>query len=153
MAEHTFIAEPDALDVRATYIFDKPVEQVFAGYTNPELLPKWWIDPSTPLRVEKMDVRDGGEWRFINVDGNEEYLFRGVYHTVKQNERIVATWAFDLVPSVALHTITFESLPDGKTKLSEQLVFQSVAERQGMMDSGVTEESITAMMDRLAALL
>ncbi|HKX73015.1 MAG TPA: SRPBCC domain-containing protein [Candidatus Saccharimonadales bacterium] len=137
----------------STYIFDAPASRVFAAYTDPTLIPKWWIDPSSPLNVEVMDVREGGQWRFINTVGGDEYLFRGVYHKVVKGELLVGTWAFEAVPSVMLHTVTFEELSGGKTRLTDQMIFQSVEERQAMMESGMNEDSVVAMMDRLARLV
>jgi uncharacterized protein YndB with AHSA1/START domain len=50
-----------------------------------------------------------------------------------------------------LDTATFDEV-DGKTKLTQQSVFQSVADRDGMVQSGM-EEGSTESMDRLAELL
>jgi uncharacterized protein YndB with AHSA1/START domain len=152
MADHTFKAEPNSLAVEATYVFDAPADKVFERYTDQALIPKWWVPEGSGLRVEKMDVRDAGEWRFVMSDG-QDFLFRGVYHKVVKNELIVGTWAFDAMPSVVLHTTTFENLPDGKAKITEQFVFQSVEDREAMMKSGMDEESVVGMMDRLAKLI
>jgi uncharacterized protein YndB with AHSA1/START domain len=52
---------------------------------------------------------------------------------------------------VLLQTATFEPLGD-KTKLVQQAVFQSVADRDGMVASGMKKGSDDSM-DRLAELL
>lgn len=52
---------------------------------------------------------------------------------------------------VLLGIVTFEEL-DGKTKLTEKSVFESVEDRDGMLKSGM-EEGGSETMDRLAELL
>ena len=152
MKKHIFTAGANSLQVVSEYIFDVPRHQVFKAFVDPTLIPKWWIDPTTTLIVEKMDVRNGGEWRFINRIEGGDYLFRGVYHKVVDNELVVTTWAFDPMPSVMLETVKFEDI-DGKTKVIDQYLFQSLEDRQAMMDSGVTESAILAMRERLEELL
>jgi uncharacterized protein YndB with AHSA1/START domain len=103
-----------------------------------------------------MDVRSGGLWRFINQDpdGNE-YGFHGVYHEVCAPERIIDTFEFEGLPEaghVCLETLTLEALPGGRTRLTAQSVFQSVADRDGALQSGM-EEGLNDSYARLTELL
>lgn len=98
-------------------------------------------------------MRPGGIWRILNrdVDGNE-YAFHGVYHEVTSPARLVYTFEFEDLPGhVLLGIVTFEE-QDGKTKLTEKSVFESVEDRDGMLKSGM-EEGGFETMDRLAELL
>ena len=100
-----------------------------------------------------MDLRPGGRWRYVQRDpqGNE-HTFHGVYHDIAAPERLVFTFEYEGVPGhVVLETLTLEEL-DGKTRLTDQSVFQSVADRDGMVQSGM-ESGATEMMDRLEELL
>jgi uncharacterized protein YndB with AHSA1/START domain len=100
-----------------------------------------------------MDVRPGGAWRFVqrDPDGNE-FAFNGVYHEVLPPERLVYTFEFEGVPGhVLLETVTFEEL-DGKTRLTDRSVFQTVEDRDAMVQSGM-ESGAKEAMDRLAELL
>jgi len=100
-----------------------------------------------------MDLRPGGRWRYVQRDpqGNE-HAFHGVYHDIAAPERLVFTFEYEGVPGhVVLETLTLEEL-DGKTRLTDQSVFQSVADRDGMVQSGM-ESGATEMMDRLEELL
>jgi uncharacterized protein YndB with AHSA1/START domain len=99
-----------------------------------------------------MNVKDGGEWRFVNTIEGQDYLFRGVYHKVVKNEQLVGTWAFDPMPAVILHTVIFEDA-NGGTKVSEQFVFQSLSAKKSLMDTGLSEDATRAMMERLAQLI
>lgn len=151
MADHTFTADPGSLAIVTTYVFDKSREEVFKAYNDPDLIPKWWIEEGADLKVEKMDVKPGGSWRFL-MGGGQGPAFRGVYHEVTSPEKVITTWQFEGAPTVILETVTFEESEDGKTKVTDQMVFQSVKDRQMMLDTGMSEGSVP-MMDRLAKLL
>jgi uncharacterized protein YndB with AHSA1/START domain len=126
---------------------------VFKAYTDPNRLPQWWGLKGFTTTVDKMDVRPGGVWRFAqrNADGNE-YAFHGVYHAIVSPERLVCTFEFEGMPGhILLESVTFEE-QDGKTKLTDQSVFQSVGDRDGMLSSGM-EQGWAETMDRFAELL
>jgi len=53
---------------------------------------------------------------------------------------------------LALETLTLEALPGGRTRLTAQSVFQSVADRDGALQSGM-EEGVNDSHERLAELL
>jgi uncharacterized protein YndB with AHSA1/START domain len=103
--------------------------------------------------MDKFDVRRGGEWRVVQVDSSgHEHAFRGVHHDVVAPERIVATFEYEGVPGhVLMQTATFEAVGD-KTRIVQQAVFQSVADRDGMVASGMKRGSDDSM-DRLTELL
>src|SRR5262245_58208101 len=103
-----------------------------------------------------MDVRPGGQWRWINRDAQgNAYAFHGVYHEVLAPVRIIDTFEFEGLAesgNVCLETLTLEELPGGRTRLTAHSVFQSVADRDGMLQSGM-EAGTRETYDRLAALL
>jgi hypothetical protein len=51
-----------------------------------------------------------------------------------------------------LETLRLEELPGGRTKLTIQVVFQSIVDRDGMLQSGI-EEGLNESHDRLEELL
>jgi uncharacterized protein YndB with AHSA1/START domain len=125
---------------------------VFKAQTDPVLFPQFWGPERYTTRVERMEVRKGGVWRVIQIDAEgNEFAFNGVYHEVTP-ERIIDTWEWEGMPGhVLLETITLEEI-DGRTKLTNVSVFQSVEDRDGMYRTGMVEGS-EATMDRLAKLL
>jgi uncharacterized protein YndB with AHSA1/START domain len=147
------VAEPGTQEVITTRLFDAPRERLFKALTDPSLIPQWWGPADLKTIVEKMDVKPGGSWRFIHRDAaGREYAFHGVYHEISSPERLVYTFEFEGTPGhVALETVTLEN-HGGKTMLRDQLVFQSVEDRDGMVQSGM-EEGNNASMDRLDTLL
>ncbi len=146
-------AEPGGREIVITTVFDAPRELVFKAYTDPNLIPQWWGLKEHTTTVDIMDVRRGGVWRLVSRDPNgNEFAFNGVYHSVVPPERLVRTSEFEGVPGhVSLETATFEA-HDGKTTVTAIAVFQTVEDRDGMLQSGM-ERGATETMGRLAELL
>ncbi|MHB8118993.1 MAG: SRPBCC domain-containing protein [Methanothrix sp.] len=78
--------------------------------------------------------------------------FTGVYREIVPPEREVHTFEFEGMPGhVILETSTLEEF-EGKTKLTVTDLFQTVEDRDGMINSRM-KEGATESMDRLEALL
>jgi uncharacterized protein YndB with AHSA1/START domain len=153
MAETRITAEPGRQDLVIRRTFDAARERVFKALTDPGSIPKWWGPGSLTTTVDKMEVKPGGLWRFVQRDpeGNE-FAFHGVYHESVPPRRLVYTFEWEGMPGhVSLETITLEER-DGKTETTDKVVFQSVEDRDGMLKSGM-EEGAKESMDRLEALL
>lgn len=121
--------------------FDAPRELVFKAFNEPDLLVQWLGPDRLKMKIEKYDNRSGGAYRFIHIDekGNE-YGFNGVIHEIAEPERMIRTFEFEGLPErghVSLETATFENLPNGRTLLKIHSVFKSVADRDGMISSGM----------------
>lgn len=145
-------AEPGKQDIVITREFDAPRELVFKAYTDPNLISQWWGPKEVTTIVDKMEAKKGGMWRFVHKAKDVEYAFNGVYHDVVSPERVVQTFEFEpMAGHVLLETITFED-HGGKTKLISQSVFQSVEDRDGMLQSGM-ESGAAESNDRLDELL
>jgi uncharacterized protein YndB with AHSA1/START domain len=149
-------AEPGKQEIVITREFDAPRELVFKVCTDPELLPQWWGPRYLSTEVDRMDVRPGGQWRFINRDAEgNEYAFHGVYHEILVPQRIIDTFEFEGLTEtghVTLETMKLDELPGGRTGLTVQSVFQTVADRDGMLQSGM-EEGVNDTYNRLEELL
>ena len=152
----TITAEPGKQEIVITREFDAPRELVFKAYSDPKLIPQWWGPRYLATEVDKMDLRPGGQWRFINRDARgNAYAFHGVYHEVLAPERIIDTFEFEGLPEtghVTLETMRLQALPGGRTRLITQSVYQSVADRDGALQSGM-ESGIIETYDRLEELL
>lgn len=133
-------ADPGKQEVRITRLFDAPRALVFKAMTSPELVPHWWgMDDN--VQIDSMDVRKGGIWRYIErTEDGQELPFNGVYHVVVPDEMIVQTFEFEPLPGhhVILETIRLEDEGD-KTRLNVVSVFQSVEDRDGMVQAGMQE--------------
>src|SRR2546423_14753077 len=135
----TNLAEPGKQEILITREFDAPRELVFKACTNPELIPQWWGPRNLSTEVDKMDVRPGGQWRFLNRDAQgNAYAFHGVYHEVLAPESIFDTFEFEGVPEtghVTLEIMKLEAMPGGRTKLIVQSGFQSGADPNTALQS------------------
>ena len=133
--------------------FDAPRDLLFRAFTEPDLLVQWLGPRRLSMEIERYDVRDGGAWRYINRDehGNE-FAFHGVFHGTPTPERMVQTFEFDGAPGhVALDALTFEER-DGRTTVRTHSVYQSVQDRDAMVEGGM-ESGINEGFDRLDELL
>jgi uncharacterized protein YndB with AHSA1/START domain len=146
--------EPGKQEIVLTQAFDAPRELVWEACTDPELVSQWWGPKSLKTTVEQMDVRPGGLWRIVQRDAEgNEYAFHGIFHEVTAPEQLVYTFEFEGMPGhVLLETDTFEDLGSNRTKMTNRLVFQSVEDRDAMLQSGMRAE-MDEIMDLLDELL
>ncbi|MFI6265935.1 SRPBCC family protein [Micromonospora sp. NPDC051006] len=146
---------PSDHEISLTRSFDAPRDLVFAAHTQAEHLKRWW-GRGNPLDVE-IDFREGGRYRFVEhaQDGND-YAFRGEFREIVVPERIVQTFEFEGMPGhVAVETLVFAE-QDGRTVVTGTTRFDTTGERDGMLDSGMSQgaaESYAALDRHLATLL
>jgi uncharacterized protein YndB with AHSA1/START domain len=151
----TITAEPGKQELFITREFDATRELVFKAHTDPDLFVQWLGPRGLTTTLETFEPVNGGKWRFIqrDQDGNE-FGFHGVFHEVS-SDRVIQTFEFDGLPEsghVVLETIRFEELPNGRTRLTSQSVYQSVADRDGMIQAGM-ESGIVDGYERLDEIL
>ena len=147
------LTTPTDREIHVERVFDAPRDRVFAVYTDPKLIPEWWGPRDTAAVVDRMDVRTGGDWRFVvrTSDGSETG-FRGTYREVTPPERIVQTFEWEGMPGyVSVETAEFEDLGD-RTKVTTTSIFHTTEERDGMLDSGM-ERGMNETYARLDELL
>jgi uncharacterized protein YndB with AHSA1/START domain len=153
MSKTDLYAEPGKQEVIVSRSFDAPRELVFKAFTDPKLIVQWWGPRYLTTTIDRMEVKEGGRWRFVQRDPSGEVsAFHGVYHAVIAPERLVQTFEYEGMPGhVLLETITFEE-QNGKTRVTSQSVYQSVEDRDGMVASGM-EQGESESAERLAELL
>ncbi len=154
MNKAALTAEPGSHEIIMERIFNAPRELVFKVMTDPKHIPQWWGPRIYTTIVDTMEVKAGGIWRYIQKgkDGSE-FAFHGVYHSIVAPERIIDTFEFEGMPGhVLMETMTLEAQADGKTKVTVSSVFQSVADRDGMLASGMADGS-NESYDRLDEIL
>jgi len=147
-------AEPNSQEIWITREFDAPVERVFRAFTDPELIVKWLGPRRLSMRIDTMESGDGGRYRFIHSgDDGIEHAFRGVVHSVTAPTGMTRTFEYEGLPGhISLETVNLEDLGGGRTRMVQQAVFQSIEDRNGMVESGM-EEGVNDSMERLSELL
>ncbi|MDQ3381243.1 MAG: SRPBCC family protein [Actinomycetota bacterium] len=144
---------PSEREIVMTRTFDAPRELVWEALSKPEHMREWWGPRGFTMPVCEMDFRVGGAYRFVQKgpDG-AEYGFRGEYREIVPPERIGWTFEFEgMSGSISLDTMTL-TVEDGKTTITTTSVFDSVEQRDGMLESGM-ETGAAETYDRLAELL
>ena len=147
-------AEPGKQEIFITREFDAPRELVFKAFTDAKLVAQWLGPRDLTMKIEKFEPKTGGSYRYIHSMGELSFGFHGVVHEVTFPERIIQTFEFEGLPEkghVTLETARFEALPGGRTRFTNQSVFQSVADRDGMLQSGM-ERGVNDSYERLDEL-
>lgn len=133
--------------------FAAPPERVYAAFTDPEMIRRWWGLDRSETVIEEIDVRVGGAWRFVEkMDGGDQG-FRGVFRELVPGERVAQTFEWEGMPGhVSIDTLVFEADGDG-TRARGHTIFHYAEERDGMVDAGMQKglEESYAKLDRLLA--
>lgn len=149
-------ADPGTQQVVITREFEAPREKVFRAFITPELLLQWLGPRGMKMTIDHFEPKAGGSYRYVHTDGKgNSFGFYGVIHEVTAPERLIQTFEFEGLPEkghVSLDTALFESLPNGRTRVTMKSIFQSVADRDGMVSSGM-EKGVSEGHDRLDELL
>jgi uncharacterized protein YndB with AHSA1/START domain len=96
-----------------------PPEKVYAAWTAPENLIRWFVPPSVVPGTAKADIdlRVGGKYRFsFRKDDGEYFEVGGVYREVVPNARLVFTWAWHSTPERE-SVVTISIKPEGERTL------------------------------------
>jgi len=120
-------SRPGERELLLTAVIDAPPEKLFAAWTQPELMTKWFAPKPWETPRATTDVRPGGSCNITmrGPDGTE-FDNPGVYLEVVPNQRIVTTdaytaaWVPSEKPFMTL-ILTFEDL-GGKTKYTARLL-------------------------------
>jgi uncharacterized protein YndB with AHSA1/START domain len=144
---------PSEREIVMTRVFNAPRQLVFKAYTDPNLIPRWWGPRRYTTVVDKLDVRVGGAWRFVqHDDAGHEFGFHGEFREIAPPERLVQTFEFEAMAGhVVQDTIVFEDL-GAQTRVTVTSLFASPEDRDGMLQSGM-EEGANESNERLEELL
>jgi len=135
--------------------FDAPVATLFRAHADPELFAQWIGPEGLDNTITHWDFRSGGGYRFEQKDpSGDVFAFRGVFHTVRENELIIQTFEFEAWPdAVSLDAIRFEDLGGERSRLVDHSVFPTKEVLDDMLRTGMTDgmEQGYAKLDRLLA--
>jgi uncharacterized protein YndB with AHSA1/START domain len=134
--------------------FDAPVAAVFNAHRDPELVKRWLGPSGYDVNMERWDFRTQGGYRYVHTNAEgESFAFNGTFHTVRENEFAIQTFEFEGYPDVvAIESLTFEDLGDGRTRLHIHSTYPTLEARDGMVASGM-ESGLREGYERLDAIL
>jgi uncharacterized protein YndB with AHSA1/START domain len=135
--------------------FDAPPELVHRAYLEPELITQWLGPRKYEMVVDKWDARAGGQYRYVHRNAEGEFGFHGVFHSM-DIDNMVQTFEFEGVPGhVSLDQLVIEDLSGGRSRIKSHSVFQSVADRDAMVEAGMgdgVEDGYNRLDELLAKL-
>ena len=146
------VTTPTDREIVLTRVFDAPAHLVYKAFTDPELLKRWFGPHGWSLTLCEVDLRVGGEWRYVlkGPDGTTMGM-GGVYQEIVPGQRTVHTESFDDYPGDSVIT-TVLTEHDGKTTLTATARYESKEVRDAVVESGM-EHGAAETYDRLAELL
>lgn len=121
----------DDRDILMSREFGAARARVFAAWTTPSLLKRWYGARGWRLVEAEVDLRVGGAWRFVSNGPDDDVMVQsGTYREVVPPERLVYTERFDnqSYPGETLITHVFVE-SKGKTTVHSTLRYPSRAAR------------------------
>jgi uncharacterized protein YndB with AHSA1/START domain len=113
--------------------FDATPAKVYAAWTDPEKIKRWFGPPKTISVVSTFETRPGGKFMILStVEGGEEFHVSGVVKEAIPNERVVYSWAWRGTPDrVSQVTVDFKADGGGTllTLTHEQFFDDAVRDR------------------------
>jgi uncharacterized protein YndB with AHSA1/START domain len=144
------VTTPSDREIRLTRLFDAPRALVFDAMTKPEHVKQWWgcLNEGYSVSVCEVDLRPGGQWRFVNRTPHGDVAFYGVYREIAPPERLVFTEIFEQYPDTESLVTSVFTEENGKTRLTVTALYPSLDVRDAVIKSGM-ERGAAISYDRL----
>ncbi len=127
--------------VRVTRMLPAPPERVFAAWTDPDRVKRWFVPGTARAIAVEIDARPGGRFRIAARNDEGDFEITGVYREVTPPTRLAFTWisphtgATESVVTVELRavgpqtelTIIHERLPDADSVGRHQRGWEKIA--------------------------
>ena len=129
-------AEDGRQDLEITREFDLPVALLFRAHAEPELLEQWMSNPYTTAKALKYEAKKHGSYQLESTDANGKVVFKsnGTFHEFIPNKKITRTFEMDGTPfGVQLEVYEFEQLTADTSKLRMHVIYESVAQRDQVL--------------------
>jgi uncharacterized protein YndB with AHSA1/START domain len=132
-----------------TRIINAPRALVFQAWTHPNHVANWWGPNGFTITTESMNVRVGGEWRFMMHGPNGmNFPNRITYTEITVPERLCFRHGDYDNPDRFQVTVTFEEA-DGKTRLTMRQLFPTNADKEKVVREFGAVEGANQHLDHL----
>ena len=123
-------AEDGKQELVITREFDLPLELLFQAYVEPEIVEQWM-----GTKVLKLESKKQGSYQFETTDSKgNKHRFNGVIHEFIPHRKITRTFEMENTPfGVQLEFYEFEQLTDDTSKLNMHVIYESVAQRDQLL--------------------
>ncbi|MEU8298411.1 SRPBCC family protein [Micromonospora sp. NPDC048909] len=126
---------PGDREIVLSRVFEAPAHLVFAAFTRPELLVRWYGARGWRLVECDVDLRVGGRWRYVSQGPDGDRMVQsGVYRQVEPAHRLVCTELFDdqSYPGETLVSHEFTELA-GRTTVTTTLRYATAEGRNTVL--------------------
>jgi uncharacterized protein YndB with AHSA1/START domain len=109
MNKRSHDSEPEKLT--ATLVVRRRIkstpEKLFAAWTQPEFLVRWWGPQGVVCPAAEIDLRVGGAYRLANrfPDGTVVWI-AGVFEVIEQPHRLIYTWKLESSEEASVERVT-----------------------------------------------
>ena len=128
--------------------FNAAPPRVFAAFTEPQTIARWFGPPGVTKVEAESDLRVGGRYRIKAHMTNDTLEVGGAYREIVPNEKLVYTWAWKSTPERE-SIVTIALKPDGSgtllTLTHEQFFDDEARDRHN--------QGWNAVLDKLEKLL
>jgi uncharacterized protein YndB with AHSA1/START domain len=124
-------AEDGKQDLVITREFDLPLELLFKAHVESDI-----VEQVMGTKVLKLESKKHGSYQYETTDGKGNVLFKanGVIHEFNPNRKITRTFEMENTPfGVQLEVYEFEKLTDDRSKLKMHVIYESVAQRDQVL--------------------
>ena len=123
-------AQAEDTTLRLERLIAAPPEVLFALWTEPAQLIRWWAPEGYEPAVDALDARPGGRWRTtLRKPDGSVLATSGVYRIVEPPRRLAFTWAWEDEGGARGHEtevmVNFEATPGGTRLMLVQRRFES----------------------------
>jgi uncharacterized protein YndB with AHSA1/START domain len=124
-------AEEGKQELVITREFDLPLALLFRAYAEPEIVEQWM-----GTKVLKLESKKHGSYQIETSDpkGNVAFRANGVIHEFIKNRKVTRTFEMENTPfGVQLEVYEFEPLTADSSKLTMHVIYESVAQRDQVL--------------------
>jgi uncharacterized protein YndB with AHSA1/START domain len=150
----------DNLTVTLIADFDAPIDQVWELWSDPRKLERWWGPPGYPATFEQHDLRPGGEVTY-SMTGPERDEHHGMWRVTATDPPSSLEFADAFanedgtpIPDTPVSQVRVQlSERDGGTRMQMRLTFESRADMEKLVSTGVVDglRGAVGQMDALLA--
>ena len=137
------VSTPSDLEVVIERMFDAPADMVFDCYTKPDLVRRWMTGmDGWSLSTCDIDLRPGGTYRYIWSGPDDASMgLTGVFHEIERPTRLLTTETFDddFGMGKMLIDAGFAAAENERTRLKQVITYQSRAQRDASLETGMTD--------------
>ncbi len=138
--------------ITLTRLFAASPEQVWAAWTDPAILPRWFGPEGFSCTTREIDLRPGGVWRFDMVGQGMTFANRHRITAYVPHERIEFLMDDDNDDSPAWPVVITLVPEGGGTRLTQTMTLHSAAAKTEAENFNAVELGYTTLA-KLAAIL